>query len=415
MTTRASHMWLNRGLVLLGRGSAGLLPLVVFGWVSRQSGLTALGEFASVYMLAQSVAEIADFVAQRHVSRLVASGLVGDALQTRLAGFNALRLSTLGLTLVLALVANRVGLGSGDVWLDLAILALAPWVFATNTYYAAALALNRYLLIGLGPSVCLVVTTILMLVLPQVSLLSGVWAVVVSIHAAKACETLLLGVRLPHPALTSRREWALREWIQTRFLFFQGALSAANARLIVPLLSVAGGAQAAGLLSIGLSVLAITSLFSVAITLPAYREVLNLEPPDSPVAAWRLAKRDWVTGAWIGLVVTVGLCVLVAWPLAPVLGVTGRETRLAVSLIVLGGVFESLNLFGGALYHACHQDRRLFRLSVVTMCLNWIGAITGVKAGAAVGMAGGLLASRAVGALVLYFPILVARRRSGWV
>jgi O-antigen/teichoic acid export membrane protein len=201
------------------------------------------------------------------------------------------------------------------------------------------------------------------------------------------------------------------EWRQTRFLFYQGVLSSANARLIVPLVAAVSGAVAAGLLSIGLSFLGIISLAAVAITVPAYRGVLELGRSHGLSEAFRRTRHDWMWAVALSLLLTAMVTVASQPLLGALFHVDGREARLAVVLVVLSGTFETLNLFAGSYYHACFRDRQLFILSIVTMTVSWVALAMGVASGGVVGMGLGFIASRAIGAATLYLPIITSIRR----
>jgi O-antigen/teichoic acid export membrane protein len=402
MTSERSSGWTERALVLIGRGASGVLSVLVFGFLSRSAGLDLLGIFAAVYLTAQAVAEVADISSQRHVTRLLAAGAADS--RSRLEAFQALRIRTLVSTAAIALVLTLAG-AREHLAVNLAVLPAAVGAFAAHTYYATALALRQYRLIAIGPAVSLLATALGLALFPAVASLGALWTAVAAIHAGRVAELLLLRFTLPWIPARADRVRIRREWREVRFLFFQSLLSAGNARLIVPLVGLAVGAEAAGLLSLGMSLLAVISLFAVALVLPAYRAVLDRPLSRSLLAAFRYSKRDWGTATGVGVALSAGLAIFAASALAPLLGLPAWHNRVALRLIVLGGAFEPLTLFAGALFQACHRDRSLFSRSVVTMSLNWVAVLAGARFGV-IGMAAALLASRGAGAAVLCWPLV---------
>jgi len=408
--TLSDRRWRDRALVLTGRGATGVLPVVLLSLASRSLGLDVMGIFATALALALGLAELADFFSERHIPRMVLSDASPDEQTGRIGAFNSLRFSVFlafGVVAfgVLALISDRRALPATTV-----VLLCGAMVLVTKTQYATALAVRRYALLGFGPLVSLALAAAVAWMLLH-SPFRNLWAVVLAFFAAKLGEITLLGIQIPWPHVSLDAGRMREEWRQTRFLFYQGVLSAAHARLIVPLVAAISGAAAAGLLSIGLSFLGIISLAAVAITVPAYRSVLDLGRSHGLSEAFRRTRRDWTWAVALSLLLTA-IVTVASQPLLRVLfHVNGREAQLAVVLVVLSGTFETLNLFAGSYYHACFRDRQLFILSIVTMTVSWVALATGVASGGVLGMGLGFMASRAVSVVTLYLPILTSMRR----
>lgn len=407
---RADRKWRDRVLVLTGRGATGVVPVALLSLASRSLGLDVMGTFATALALALGLAELADFFSERHIPRMVLSDASTDEQTRRLGAFNSLRFVVFlafGVIAfaVLALISDRRALPATTV-----VLVCGGLVLVTKTQYAAALAVRRYALLAFGPVVGLAVAAAVAWILLHLPL-RNLWAVVIGLFAGKLGEIALLGTQIPLPRVSFDAGRVQDEWRQTRFLLYQGVLSAANARLIVPLVAAVSGAVAAGLLSIGLSFLGIISLAAVAITVPAYRWVLELGRSHGLSEAFRRTQRDWMWAVTLSLVLTATVAG-VSRPLLRVLfHVDDRMAQLAVVLVVLSGTFETLNLFAGSYYHACFRDRQLFILSIVTMTVSWVALALGVASGGVFGMGLGFIASRAVGVVALYLPIITSMRR----
>jgi O-antigen/teichoic acid export membrane protein len=402
--------WRDRALVLTGRGATGVLPVVLLSLASRSLGLDVMGTFATALALALGLAEIADFFSERHIPRMVLSDASTDEQTRRIGAFNSLRFAVclafgVAAFAVLALITDRRALPATTV-----VLLCGGLVLVAKTQYATALAVRRYTLLGFAPLAGLAVAASLAWILLH-SPFKSLWAVVIALLAAKLGEILVLGSQIPAPRVSFDAELVKDEWRQTRFLFYQGVLSSANARLIVPLVAAVSGAVAAGLLSIGLSFLGIISLAAVAITVPAYRGVLELGRSHGLSEAFRRTRHDWMWAVALSLLLTAMVTVASQPLLGALFHVDGREARLAVVLVVLSGTFETLNLFAGSYYHACFRDRQLFILSIVTMTVSWVALAMGVASGGVVGMGLGFIASRAIGAATLYLPIITSIRR----
>jgi O-antigen/teichoic acid export membrane protein len=402
--------WRDRAWVLTGRGAAGILPVVLLSLASRSLGLDVMGTFATALALTLGLAELADFFSERHIPRIVLSDAPTDEKTRRIEAFNSLRFAVflafgLAAFAVLATISDRRALPATTV-----VLVCGGMVLVAKTQYAAALADRRYALLGGGPLLGLAVAAAVAWILLR-SPFKNLWAVVIALVAAKLGEIALLGTQLPWPGVNFDAGRMREEWRQIRFLFYQGVLSAANARLIVPLVAAVSGVAAAGLLSIGLSFLGIISLAAVAITVPAYRWVLELGRSHGLSEAFRRTQRDWTWAVTLSLALTATVAV-VSRPLLRVLfHVDDRTAQEAVVLVVLSGTFETLNLFAGSYYHACFRDRQLFILSIVTMTVSWVALAIGVASGGVLGMGLGFMASRAVGAVALYLPIIGSLRR----
>ncbi len=254
MTGPGYRRWYQRATVLAGKGATGLLPVAMLALCGRMSGAAGLGRFAIAFSLAQSVAELSDFASQRHVSRLqLNAGEDNQPVRNRLEAFNGLRLLTFAGGAAVAAVGLAILVPPPYLAAGFAALASALWLFLNNTSYASAFAAGRFFLLAAGPWLGLVVGVAISLAVWRVAPGLGVWAVVAGLHAGKAAETALTWrvVGWPRAAF----EWpALRsEWASTRHLMMVGLVSAANARLLIPLAGAAVGVVGAGYLSVGLN------------------------------------------------------------------------------------------------------------------------------------------------------------------
>jgi hypothetical protein len=401
--------WRDRAMVLAGKGGTGLLPVVMLGMCARLAGVRGVGEFAIAFSLAQSVAELADFTSQRHVSRVQLAAGAHD-VRARLAAFNALRLLALaaGLASVAAILAAV--LPPREALPSLVVLSSAVWLFANNTSYATALAEDEFLLVGAGPWVGLLAGVAVTLALGQARPSPGLWPVAAGLHAGKASETLVLWWRFGLPVASFGSGGLRREWAATRHLMYLGLVSAANARILVPLVALVVGVIGAGFISLGLNFHAGILLMAVAISVPAFRGAVNNRVVQSPQAAFRIVRGDWITAIALSVGLTTAL-LLVSGPLTRfVLAGASGEALLPVALVVAAAPFDTLSIFAGLCYHAAHDDRGFLRLTVATAVGSLLLVAAGGWLGATPGAALAFLLSRVVSASVFTAPLFSGGR-----
>ena len=392
-------------MVLTGKGGTGLLPVVMLAMCARLAGARGVGEFAIAFSLAQSVAELADFTSQRHVSRVRLAAGAGDVGE-RLAAFNALRLIALAIGLAGVGAILTAVLPGREALPSLVILSSAVWLFANNTSYATALAEDEFLLVGAGPWIGLVAGAGMVVALAYAQPSLGLWAVAAGLHAGKASETLALWQRFGLPAASFGPDSMRREWAATRHLMFLGVVSAVNARVLVPLLALVVGVAGAGFISLGLNFHAGILLLAVAISVPAFRGAVNGREVATPEAAFGLVRGDWITAIAMSAGLT-GAFLLVSGTLTRlVLAGASGDASLPVALVVAAAPFDSLCIFAGVCYHAAHGDRRFLQLTVLTTTASLLLVTMGGWAGNTPGAAGAFLISRALSASVLTVPLL---------
>lgn len=394
--------WSERGWVLIGRGASGALPVLLLALAARAVGLQAMGGFASALAIAAALAEVADVSSQRHIPRLAPT----EAGMARTVAFLALRRRVLAIGLVPAFFAAALAAEPGGRMACLVVVIAAIPMAGTNSVYAVALAGRKYLVLGLGPLVGLVAAlgvTIGTLSFPGM----GVWGPTLGLLAGKTTEWAVVArTAVPAGVHTTPEGSIGDEWRSTRFLLYQALLSAAHARLVIPFIAVLNGAPAAGLLSVGISLLSVVSLVGLAVTVPAYRAALENGAPRTPREAFTRVTRDWWLAVGMGAMLTAALCASVPWLLPVVFHLHGDVEVLAVVLVVAAALFEPLALFAGGLYHASFQDRRLFHLGVANVAVGWLLTAVGGWMDGPVGMGVGFLASRAVAVAILYGPII---------
>ena len=402
----AANPWWDRAMVLAGKLGTGLLPVLMLAISARVAGARGLGEFAVALSLAQSVAEVADFTSQRHVARVrLAAGASG--VERRLAAFNALRLATLAAGLVLAGIALVVALPVRDALPSLLVLSAAVWLFANNTSYATALARGDFLLIGAGPWVGLAAGAGVTLALAFAEPALGLWAVAAGLHAGKASETMALWRRFGYPVASFGRDGMRHEWEATRHLMLVGLVSAANARILVPLLALVVGVVGAGFISVGLNLEAGILLLAVAISVPAFRGAVENRVLASPRAAFLVVRRDWMTAVLLSVVLTGGFLPLAGVVTRILLADAAAGAVLPVALVVAASPFDTLCIFSGICYHAAHHDRRFLRLTTSTTLGSLLLVAVGGWLWATPGAALAFLVSRVGSAAVLNIPLLL--------
>ena len=366
-----------------------------------------MGVFASALALTAALAEVADANSQRHLPRLLAAG--GSA--GRVAAYDRLRwlLFSAGLAFV----------GGAALWtapagertsLTVLVLAALPMLVA-NRSYAAALVESRYVVMGLGPVIGLLASVALTLVASR--WVQGLWGPTLGFLAGKGLESIAVH-RWGTPLIPEATSVPLRqEWNKVRFLVYQVLVSAVNGRLVIPFIALLAGAEAAGLLAVGINLLSIVTLMALAFTVPAYRTALESGLAATPGEALSRVRGEWRLAVVLGAMLTVLICVAVPWVLPLAFGIRAREGTLTVVLVAAGARFEPLNIFGASLYHASLQDLSLFRLGLFNVAAGWLMTGGGGLVGGPVGMALGFLASRAFCTFVLYLPLLRSAHGNG--
>ena len=402
--------WRSRLLVLIGRGATGIVSLGMVSHASRLAGIETGGYVATLLAIAAGVSEIADVSSQRHVLRIHAPGHE-PRQEERLRAFQTLRVGLFIVCMAVALGATGAVASGHGTALTVTLILSATWFFLSNSLYARALAQNQFGVLGLGPLAALSIAGATLLALSKWGAIRPEWAVAIALHAAKLGECIFVSIHTGFQGVGSSGAAVVREWRDTRFLFFQGILSAANGRLIIPLAAWAAGPPAAAILSIGLSLVSVVSLISAAMLIPSYRKWLTAGACTSLDAAFRRARRDWLT-AFLVSGAAIGVLILASpWFLRRGLGMQSDDFAIGLACLTISGIFETVNLFAGACYQLCFRDRLLFHLSIVTVCLSWLAIGGGSHLGGIVGLCGAYLAARAVGAGALCWPLVAAAAR----
>jgi O-antigen/teichoic acid export membrane protein len=404
--------WRDRALVLAGRGATGLLPVAMLSFAARTLGLRATGNFATALALAFSVAEVADFFSERHVPRVALAAPGDERHRARLEAFNSLRLIALAAGCAIGALVLWQAADRADLAVNLLVLSSSAWVLFVKTQYANALSERRYGLLGAGPLLSLTVAVACCALLLRTTFHS-LWAVGLALHAGKAAEALVLRLNLPGTRLSVAFRDVRAEWRATRYLLFQGVLSAANARLIIPLMAVAAGTVVAGILSIGLALLSLVSLSAVAMSVPAYRQAVEAGALHTLGDGFHRTKRDLLAAVAAGAMLATAIALCGRLLLHLLFHADGDDVYRASLLIVASGPLETMSLFAGTYYHACLADRRLFAISAFNALAGWVCLIAGVRLGGVAGMGWGFLVSRAVGTAALYAPIVRSARQPG--
>lgn len=192
-----------------------------------------------------------------------------------------------------------------------------------------------------------------------------------------------------------------------------GVVSAANARILVPMVAFVIGIAGAGIISVGLNLQAAILLLGVAISVPAFRRAVDGRTVATPREAFERIRGDWA--AAIGVSVGLAAAFLVAArPLTRlVLGGGEAGATLPVMLILAAAPFDTLCILSGVCYHAAHHDRRFLRTTVLTTAGSLLLVATGGWIGATSGAALGYLVSRMVSAAVLNAPLIAPARSVG--
>jgi hypothetical protein len=405
----ATGAWRSRLFVFVGRGATGILSLGLVSFASRRAGLETGGHVATLLAIVAGIAEISDVSSQRHVLRVQAAGQ-DERRDERLRAFQALRFGLFVVCMVVALASGAGSKGLGSL-LNVTFLLSAIWFFLSNSLYARALAEGRFDVLGFGPLVALAIAGATLGAFWRWGAAPAAWAVALSLHAGKLGECVFVAVHTGLGSASANGAAVVREWRDTRFLLFQGTLSAVNGRLIIPLASWAGGAPAAAILSIGLSLVSVVTLLSAAMVIPSYRKWLREGPCSGLAAAFRRARADATFALLVGGIAVVALVAASPWFLRRGLGMEGSAFAICVACVAGSGIFEPVNLFAGACFQLCFRDRLLFQLSIVTTGLSWIGVGVGSRMGGIVGLGVGLLAARASSAVVLCWPLIGAAVR----
>lgn len=394
----------QRALVFIGRGANGLLPVVLTAIAARLAGLAATGRFAATLALALALAELADISSQRHVARSVASGtddLQGRVAPTDLGGYFGLRWALVALGLPIAfLLVPPDSRASPSVW----ALAAAPLTLAVNTGYAVALRDRRDVWLAVGPIAAIASAVAVAWVSARGAVLDLEWAPVVGLVFGRSVELMTLRGVLEWPRASFAPRHLREAWRQVRYLLYQGALSAAQARLVLPLAAWLAGSAAAGMLSIGLALLSVVSLVSLAVGLPAFRSVTFDAASRTPARALR-ALRPALSGT-LALAAVLSALLVLATPfvLTNAFRLSAPSLGPAVRIIAGTGVLEALCLFAGLAYQASFSDRQLFRLSVVTASQTWAAIALGAWVGGLVPLAMVYAVGRTVGTATLFVP-----------
>jgi hypothetical protein len=398
--------------VVVGRGSTGVLPVAAAALASRAYGVEAMGRLSTALMLAYAAAEVADAFSQRYVPRLVSSGAGRDTVTEALAAFNGLRFVILAIGLVLSVLALYPAVGELSAW-PLFIVLTSIWATAANMYYAQALTADDYVTMGLGPTIALAALLGTAIALQAVVPHWGIWTLTIALHGARAIELRFLRARQAWPGLRLMRAPMVEQWQATRYLIGQTLLSALHVRLVIPLAALLAGPAAAASFSIAFSLLAAVSLSAVAITVPAYRRAVDGGPPADLAEAWHRTRPDF----FLGVVGCSGI-VAVLWIFTPqlvrlVFALHDPAVHALVRMVLLGGLFEPLALFGTVWYYACFRDRDVLIRSVVAVAGGWIALSVGHALAGPWGMAAGFTIAR-VGAVVLLYQPVVASGLAGW-
>lgn len=405
----AARPWWNRALVLAGKAGTGLLPVVMLAICARLAGARGVGQFAIALSLALTVADLADFTSHRHVPRVRLASGARDVV-SRLAAFNSLRALTLGLAAAVVGAGMLAALPRHDLPALLVVFASALWFFANNTSYATALADDDFFTLGVGPWVGLVVGGGVAAALALAWPWGGLWAAAAGLHTGKACETVALWRRFGVPRTSLRADDLRREWDATRHLMLAGVVSAANARILVPMVAFVIGVAGAGIVSVGLNLQAAILLLGVAISVPAFRRAVDGRRVATPREAFERIQGDWA--AAIGVSVGLAAAFLVAAPPLTrlVLGGGSSEATVPVMLILAAAPFDTLCIFSGVCYHAAHHDGRFLRMTFRTTAGSLLLVAAGGWVAATSGAALGYLISRVVSAAVLNAPLIAPRR-----
>lgn len=413
-TSPARSPWLRvvgpNLLVLIGRGATGALPLAATAFASHAYGLAAMGGLATALMLGYATAEVADGLSQRHVSRLLGAGTSEAA--TAISAFNTVRVVVLAAGLLASAAIVRSIMPETGSWPFL-VLVTAIWSTVANMDYAIALARDDYVAIGIGPAVGIVALFLGVWALEFISPDVGILNLCVALNVARLAELGWLRYRHDWPGLSLSVRAVIEQWRATRYLVAQALLSAFHVRLAVPLVASLGGVIAAGVFSIGLSLLSIVSLSAVAITVPAYRRAVSDGPVDDLLVAWQRTRRDFAFSLLLCSTLVLTLWVFAPWASRTIFGVHDAYVHVLIRVILLGGLFEALTLFASVWYHACVRDRELFRLSVVVAVGGWLGVAVGAMVADLPGMAWGFTLSRLGAVLLLYQGLWSSVAQSG--
>jgi hypothetical protein len=401
---------LERAFVFIGRGASGFLPVVLTLIAARVAGLEATGRFSAVLALALALAELADISSQRHVTRTRGAGSGeqdAQAPRETLDGYFGLRWLLLVAGFPLACLAVPPGSwGTPSV----ATLAAAPLTLAVNTGYAVALRDRRDVWLAAGPLAAIVAALVVAGSVAAVAPERGEWVPVAALLGGRAVEALLLRRVITWPAIAFGARRVRAAWHETRYLVFQGGLSAAQARLVLPLTAWLAGSVAAGMLSIGLALVSILSLVTLASGLPAFRSIAGAPGELTPRRAWiALGPAFWQTLALV-VVFSAGLVLAVPVLLTQVFEVSAPGLVPAVRLVVATGALEAVSIFAGLAYQAGFADRVLFRLSVLTSLQSWVGIGVGAALGGFVSLAGAYSVGRLAGVVSLLLPLVRERR-----
>jgi O-antigen/teichoic acid export membrane protein len=394
--------------VFVGRGAAGVLPLVLTALASRTLGLEAMGWFASALATSYAIAEVADMLSQRQVVRVLAED--SDSARERVASFNALRLLIFAAA---ACVAALAWAGAGTQhFLVAAILMAAGWGVVANGFYAQAIADGRFAIVGTGPLVSLAVAVLFAVLLSWVTPTLELWNLVIALHAGRLAELATLVGMVRWPGLRWKIDGLVEQFRSASYLLVVTLLSAAYVRLTIPVTLAIAGRSASGLMSIGLNLTAAVSITVVALTVPAYRRAVGDVAPSSMRVAFARTRSDFAAGLLATTVIVAGLVAVTPQVLRHIFHVDQPESALVVRLILLGGLFEAPALFGGVYYHACYRDRLLSVVSVVSLIASWVLIGVAGRTFGALGLGWGFLVSRAATVAILYSPVWVSGMRS---
>jgi hypothetical protein len=394
-------------LVIVGRGSTGVLPVAAAAVASQAFGLEAMGRLSTALMLAYATAEVADGFSQRYVPRLTSGGVIPSSVAHTLAAFNGLRFVMLAIGLVLSGIVLYPAVQERSLWPAVIVLS-ALWTTAANMHYALALTTDDYLTMGVGPVIALGMLLLIAGGLAAARPQWGIWTIAIALHLARLAELAFLRGRQAWPGLTLTRAALAEQWRATRYLVGQTLLSALHVRLVIPLAALLAGPAAAASFSIAFSLLAVVSLSAVAITVPAYRRAVAAGPPPHLAEAFRRTRSDFVAGSLACGGMVLALWLATPWLVRLMFGVADASVHTLVRVVLLGGFFEAWALFATVWYYACFRDRDLLIRSMTAVAGGWVALFVGHAIAGAWGMAWGFAIIRLAAVVLVYQPVFAS-------
>jgi hypothetical protein len=359
---------------MIGRGSAGAIPLVLTAIASRRDDLAAGGVVAALIALAVLAAELADFQAQRDIGRRLDDSRDGASLAYRLC--------------VIALILPFAGAAAAAVTRDATIIATflstAIWPVMINVYGGRALRNGDFRSLAVGPFIGMIGASALALFLPRVFGLAGY---AVAFHIGRAIELAVMMIRTGRISLR-RFQWA-KEWTATRELLLGSFAATVVGRGLTPAAFVIAGSVAAGVFGIGMQLLAAIALLPFSFATTGFHAARGAPTATEALERMRASYRLAVQAL---LLVIPAVTAVALWGARRFLDYREPWMLWTLALLIVATITEPMATFHTAALHVAFRDRAILiantlgaaTLAVLVPLCAWLLGPVGLAVGVAV-------------------------------